>query len=192
MSSSVVTEPVKPATRLPLGVYMAAIVVLSGVLAAIIASDSFTAYQLQSNVAVATSLFKRANPAHATAAAPPDWAEKTAKDPQPGYQLPETLPRPPKRLKKPDGTLLVYVGECGGCINVDFKAYAAEAQKRNLELRLLTSAGKEKSERCRDQLHWNASVYSDTANALREPLNTAWVPRSYIVSPDGKLLWLQK
>lgn len=89
-------------------------------------------------------------------------------------------------------TLLVYVGECAGCIDADFPAYLKACNANALNLVFLTSSSAEDAKAFANRYKIPVQAVSDPKGELTRHLNAVWMPRSYIIGPKGQVEWLQK
>lgn len=89
------------------------------------------------------------------------------------------------------GHLVVYVGDCATCANVDLPQWEKEAKARHLSLLLLTSGDAKSAETFRKSLSLKTPVFSDPRRQLLRRLNAVWSVRTYFYSPQWKLEWIQ-
>ena len=90
------------------------------------------------------------------------------------------------------GYLVVYVGDCAGCISMNLREWQRQADKNHVTMLLLTSASQNKANKFTKQLSLEIPIISDMKSKAIEPLNAVWPGRAYFFSPHWRLLWLQR
>jgi hypothetical protein len=122
-----------------------------------------------------------------------------ARDPPPGAQVPVATDRIDGL--KPDlaesassrGTLLIAIGPCASCISSDLKEWQQVAERRDdLSVVLVSRDTRDRIEAFRESEGCSLPILDDPDGKVSQALNAVWVPRAYLLSPDGRLRWLQK
>lgn len=124
----------------------------------------------------------------------PDVSAALKSDPNVGTTFSPSWRASLRRAAAPavPASLLLYVGDCASCIDVDFAAYKREADRRGIGLVFLTRATPANAAQFAPAVRLSVGCVSDPKGALCDQLNCAWMARCYLVSRDGQLLWLQK
>lgn len=123
----------------------------------------------------------------------PNYAELFRRDPPVGSLLSPAARARVEGPKRPVPALLVYVGDCAGCLGVNLTAWERAARKRGIRMVLLTSAEPEAAAGFVKRLELRtAAVVRDPDGALGRVLNACFLSRAYLVTPEGRLRWIQK
>lgn len=92
-----------------------------------------------------------------------------------------------RKTKK--GLLLVYVGDCAGCIEINTPAWEKTSYSSGLPLVLLSNGTQKEIARFRSELHLRSPVIQDPQRQTAKAINATWVGRSYWIAPDGMVRW---
>ena len=179
-----------PHPTLPHRVYLSAIATLSLVLFGLMWRDPTAQLKLR---LIPRTLISSVVPRHPVRYAP-DISKVLPNDPDMGIFIGDRWLADLKKACPPhpaSQTLLVYVGECAGCINIDLPDYLKRSQANHLNLVFLTSASAEDAKAFANRYKTSVGAVSDQMGELRGRLNAAWMPRSYVIGPEGQLEWLQ-
>lgn len=94
-----------------------------------------------------------------------------------------------------NGTLLVNLGDCAGCINVDFQRWDKESRKRKIAL-VAVSYGSEESirhiETTLSSRNVKIPIVRDPARRIVQDMNGYWSGRAYYFDSAWRLRWIQK
>ena len=134
---------------------------------------------------------------HSATPKPPaaDYSAALHADLPPGAPLPNDGPGKKMRLADPNSHrkhLVVFVGDCAGCVGVDLGDWEKEAEDNNLSMALLTNANSRTARLFRKAFELKSPVYSDPGRRLIGRLNAIFKPRAYLFSADWRLRWSQQ
>jgi hypothetical protein len=88
--------------------------------------------------------------------------------------------------------LLIPVFDCATCTRADLAGWDDSASARGVTVLYLTSASHRDAEEYRIDLELKGTFVFDPADELAKKLNAARRARPYLISPDGKIIWLSK
>jgi hypothetical protein len=126
---------------------------------------------------------------------PADFSRLFRGDKSAGTKLPLSpeLKRALSAAGKTDiGMLLVWVGDCGGCISANLTAWEAAAERHNVPMVLVTTASGSAVSRFKAEEHLRSPIVSDPTGSLGKEINATWFGRPYLIGPRGHLLWMEK
>lgn len=89
------------------------------------------------------------------------------------------------------GYLVIYVGDCADCLDIDLTALQRHCRAHKLELVLLTMVSRKGVGRFERVAHLNAPAIFDPHRRLIQRLHAYWPGRLFLLSSHWKLLWLQ-
>jgi hypothetical protein len=125
----------------------------------------------------------------------PDYSAHLRQDPAVGTILSDrpTVPLSGASDKTDRGYVLLYVGECAGCLHPDIPRFDQDARSRGLRMVLLATAPQATAESFRRAVGApRVPIVSDPKRALTRKLNAFTAPRVYLFSPRWELKWIQK
>ncbi len=126
-----------------------------------------------------------------------DPKKKEKKDPKLGSILPIHDIGQKIRLaagKPISGTLLVNLGDCTGCINVDFERWVKESKKRGISIVAVSYATPENialMEKTFSTKETPIPIVHDPDGRIMQDLNGYWSGRAYLYDCDWHLRWLK-
>ena len=88
---------------------------------------------------------------------------------------------------------MVFVGDCTGCMKVDFPLWAKRARQHNVQLVGLTQASQERIaelESQLNQLNVQMPIISDPKSQIIGAINCYYSGRAYLFSPRWQLTWM--
>lgn len=134
-------------------------------------------------------------PAH-SAVFPPQasWtiAQDDRRDPLIGASFPQIVGAIRLRIRDgASGYLVCFVRDCTSCIQTDLAALHREAKRHGVAVVVIMPATRN------TDVHLTAAnevipVVVDKDGRLMRDLNAVWDGRTYLLSPQGKLVWMQK
>jgi len=122
--------------------------------------------------------------------------EQEKRDPELGTTLPENATGAALRAAvRPgkSGYLLIFVGDCTGCLKVDFPRWAKKARQHNVQLVALTQVPRERIGELQSQLNQlnvQAPIVSDPKVEVISAINSYYGGRAYLFSPRWQLEWM--
>jgi hypothetical protein len=124
-----------------------------------------------------------------------DWTKRFASDPQIGSQVTHPAFRAKVRraaASVPVGFLLVALHDCASCVRTDFAARDREALSRGLTPIFISTASEDSIKDFRTDRKLIGPIIRDEDGVLHKRLNSFWRGRSYLFSPDWRMLWIEK
>lgn len=124
-----------------------------------------------------------------------DIASLLVEDPPLGSRLITSKTRDLLRRSLPSksgSTLLIQVGECSSCLPGDLKQWVHEAKDLSVSSVLVSTASPKHAAAFVRDRHIDIPVISDPDREVLASMNAVFAPRAYLISSDGRLLWVQK
>jgi hypothetical protein len=120
-------------------------------------------------------------------------AEITKHDPYLGTTLP--LPRVAAGAgnKQPKAHVIAFVGSCSRCMSSALRYLdMLHARRPDIAVAGVSTGTAEDIATYRKTTRTPLAIVTDPSKSLVRPYNAKWVPRMYVVSDKGRLLWCQK
>jgi hypothetical protein len=89
------------------------------------------------------------------------------------------------------GYLLVFIGDCAGCITANLRAWEKRSETYDLRMILVTTASFSEAKQFQTQLGLVSPVFFDHGRTLEKQLNATWIGRCYFFDANWRLRWLE-